>query len=39
MTCFLIGLSKIRGALSLVKVVTKGSLLAETNSTIADLVN
>jgi hypothetical protein len=33
------GLSKIAGALSLVKVVTKGSLFANTNSAIADLTN
>lgn len=33
------GLSKIAGALSLVKVVTNGSLLANTKSAIADLTN
>jgi len=36
-TCFLIVLSKIKGALSLVKMVTNGSLLANTNSAISDL--
>jgi hypothetical protein len=39
LTCFLMGLSKIKGALSLVKVVTKGSLLANTNSAILDFTN
>jgi len=39
LTCFLIGLSKIKGALSLVKVVTRGSLFAKTNSAIADFSN
>jgi hypothetical protein len=33
------GLSKIKGALSLVKVVTKGSLLANTNSANLDFTN
>lgn len=35
-TCFLIELSNISAALSLVKMVTRGSLLADTNSAIAD---
>ena len=35
-TCFLIGLSKIAGAVSCVRVVINGILLAETNSAIAD---
>lgn len=39
LTCFLIGLAKIKGAVSLVKVVTKGSLLAETNLAIEDFLN
>lgn len=38
-TCFLIVLSKIAGAFSLVKTVTRGSLLAKTNSTMEDLSN
>lgn len=38
-TCFLISLSKMEGAFSLVKVTTKGSLFAKTNSAIADLSN
>lgn len=37
-TCFLITLSNIAGAFSLVKTVTKGSLLENANSDIADLV-
>lgn len=39
LTCFFIGLSNISGALSLLKVVTKGSLLAETNLAITDFLN
>jgi len=35
----LIGFSKIVGAFSLVKTVTRGILLEETKSTIADLSN
>jgi hypothetical protein len=37
--CFLIGLSKIAGAFCCVRVVINGSLLAETNSAIADALN
>lgn len=35
----MISLSKMEGAFSLVKVTTKGSLFAKTNSAIADLSN
>lgn len=38
-TCFLIGFSKMLGAFSLVKIFTRGSLFADTNSSIPDLVN
>lgn len=38
-TCFLIGFSKTAGALSLVKMVTRGSLLDETKSAISDFTN
>ena len=38
-TCFFIVLSKTAGAFSLVKMVTRGSLLANTNSDMEDLSN
>jgi hypothetical protein len=38
-TCFLIVLSKIAGAFSCVRVVINGSLLADTNSAMADALN
>lgn len=37
--CFLIGLSKMEGAVSCVRVLTNGSLFADTKSAIADALN